>query len=197
MKLQVLETAQTSGGGVAGQLAELRKSFAALRAGSVQRQQLERLLQSKLDRHEVASIAQALAGDPAALDVDPAVAAKLQVSAYRCLACDRPMRSLGKGERAQRDGKTIDIPLALSMRHGGGDGGGGDASTLATERSAKRAKGGFGGKPGLKAASKTSGSGGGVGGGGGGGGPASVGGSTLSATQVGRVSHDLRLEARG
>ena len=71
--------------------AELRKNG----SGGLSKADLESALKSKMDKKDVHSLAAALAGDPQAIDMDPGVVAKLQVSAYRCLSCNRPMRALG------------------------------------------------------------------------------------------------------
>ena len=71
--------------------AELRKNG----SGGLSKADLESALKSKMDKKDVHSLAAALAGDPQAIDMDPGVLAKLQVSAFRCLSCNRPMRALG------------------------------------------------------------------------------------------------------
>lgn len=59
---------------------------------------LDQALRGKLDKKDVHSIATALAGDPKAIEQDAAIFAKLQVPNFRCLGCNRPMRSLGASQ---------------------------------------------------------------------------------------------------
>ena len=56
----------------------------------------------KVDKKDINRIAAALAGDAGDLDVDPVLAAKLQMPKFRCLSCNRPLR--GTGTKASDSG---------------------------------------------------------------------------------------------
>ena len=93
---------------VSAALAAVNKQLSRMQANSMPKDQLDGVLKSKVDKKDINRIAAALAGDSDDLDVDPVLAAKLQMPKFRCLSCNRPLR--GTGPKATERGEIFNEP---------------------------------------------------------------------------------------